>query len=955
MNKITVFFSIVGILFASTVILATWLYQYSQVDHHSYHTRVGLLRKIQENTEKLIRNILLVQKGQVHHYDKVSKTLSDTDLLISNLPSNQLDHIQLLATWIVLKTNIEEIKSDFAIYQNSLRYFPKGTEYLLTKFSGNDSSTKLIKPLRDLERQVLQLSTGQGEHFFNQLDTQTQAFKTLTKHSPHETVVAVQILSTHILIILKKYQLIQQNQTQLLNNKILPYTQVLLSKYDHDFKDQVTQAATIRSIFYVVCLALMLIVSTALTKLKMILSELRESEALLRHVADNAPVMLWMSDRENNLIFTNKRCQKAVYNNKETKLLSSSMAKIHPDDKKHYLSTLQQQQYKQKESSFQFRVLDDKNNCLHWSSNVVARFSDDGKYQGLICSTIDVTEQKKLELDTQLAAKVFKHSLEGILISNTENQIIQVNRAFSELTGYTQDEVLGKNPNILSSGLQGKEFYQEMWSTIEKNNLWRGEVYNRRKNGEIYPEWLTIITVKNESQKISHYIAIFNDITEKKRAEKDIHFLAHFDPLTRLPNRTLFNERIEHAIQQATRKDQCVALMLLDLDRFKAVNDSLGHAAGDELLIKVAKDLSHILRNDDLVARIGGDEFVILLEAMNKQEIHKDCPIIAKKIIKALSTRYEIKDNPIFIGVSIGISIFPDDAKTIEVLMQRADMAMYHAKDKGRNNFQFYSNQLNDTIQKRLNMEADLRIAIEQQQFFLNYQPQYNLSTGEIEGFEALIRWQHPQLGLIKPDAFISIAEETGLIVDIGTWVLKTACRQLVIWQKLSGLPLRMAINVSLKQLERESFVDCVKATIKGTTISPETLELEVTESMFVEEGSFTLQILTQLDQLGVQISIDDFGTGYSNMSYLKKLPIDRIKIDQCFITDIPYDENDAAIACAIIDIAHRFNIKVIAEGIEFQQQADFLLGKGCTEGQGYLFSKPLYIEDVDALLKNLT
>ena len=473
-----------------------------------------------------------------------------------------------------------------------------------------------------------------------------------------------------------------------------------------------------------------------------------------------------------------------------------------------------------------------------------------------------------------------------------------------------------------------------------------------RKNKEIYPEWLTITVVKNKAHDITHHIAIFNDITEKKKAEQDIHFLAHFDSLTRLPNRVLFNERMDHAIQQAKRSGRCIAVMFLDLDRFKSVNDSLGHEAGDELLIKVAEDLSRCIRDADTLARIGGDEFTVLLEAVDKDTVYKNCPIVAEKIIQKLSSSYHIKKTQVFIGVSIGIAIYPNDGESIAVLTQHADMAMYHAKDEGRNNFQFYSEQLNDVVQKRLTLEADLRIAIEQQQFFIHYQPQYNLLSKQLQGFEALIRWQHPRLGVLASGEFIPVAEETGLIIDIGKWVLETACHQLTLWQIMTPLALRMAVNISLKQLENEDFVSCVNAVLDTYNIQPKTLELEVTESMFLEDGSTTLAILKQLDQLGVKLSIDDFGTGYSNMSYLKKLPIDRIKIDRCFINDIPHDENDAAIVRIIIDIAKIFGIKVIAEGIETREQEAYLVEKGCDEGQGFLFNKPLSVSAINTLLE---
>jgi len=952
MKRFSMLFSVVSFLFITIAILATWLYQYSQVDYKTYHQNTELVRAFQENTAELIREIILVQQGQFQHYDAITTVINSNEFLITRLVLNQSDEIvELINAWNELKQNVESIKSDYAVYQNSLRYFPKGTQYLLLELAAQKNKEGLVESLLSLERRVMQFSLGHGQQSFKKLERQTQSFALFAKRMPKELAFAIKMLSKHGQILLSRHQLLQQYNGQLLNTKIPQQTQLLLDQYNNKFQKQVNQAAEIRSIFYIVCLILVLIVAVVILKLKRILSELYESEVLLRHVADNAPVMLWMTNQDGCLVFINERWQQASNSSEGEPIVSVFIENICPDDKERVRLILLQQKNKKAESVFQFRIMGDEEEYLYWSAYLIARYSKDGEYLGLICSTVDITQQKKLELETQLAARVFEHSLEGILISDADNKIVQTNQAFSILTGYSQAEVLNKNPRLLSSGVQGETFYKGMWKAIEDVGLWQGEVHNRRKNGEVFHEWLTIIAIKNEGQDITHHIAIFSDITEKKRAEKDINFLAHYDPLTRLPNRVLFNERMEHAIQQAVRNKHSVAVMFLDLDRFKAVNDSLGHAAGDKLLIKVAEDITHCIREVDTLARVGGDEFIILLEAMDPQGVYKDCPIVADKIIQKLSSEYILSGSQAFIGVSIGISIFPHDGETIENLTQRADMAMYHAKDKGRNNFQFYSDQLNKVVQTRLRMEADLRIAIDQQQFFLQYQPQYNLATQEIDGFEALIRWQHPEMGLIAPDDFIAIAEETGLIVEIGQWVLDAACSQLVEWNKSTGLALRMAINVSLKQLEKEGFVECVKAVLERTGIPAELVELEVTESIFLEEGSVTLQILIQLHQLGVQISMDDFGTGYSNMSYLKKLPIDRIKIDRCFIMDIPYDESDAAIVCAIIDIARHFEIKVIAEGIEYQEQADYLLSKGCDEGQGYLFSKPLSSDMAGKLL----
>ncbi len=550
-----------------------------------------------------------------------------------------------------------------------------------------------------------------------------------------------------------------------------------------------------------------------------------------------------------------------------------------------------------------------------------------------------------------LAATVFEHSPEGIVLSNADNKIIQINDAFTELTGYKIDDVLGKNPSMLSAGNQSNEFYQTMWQKINTQGKWSGEIYNRRKNGEVCPERITIIAIKNDQNQLTHYIAIFNDLSQQKKAEQHIHFLAHYDPLTHLANRTLFTERLKQAILKSKRRRKSIALLFIDLDRFKEINDSFGHKAGDQLLIQVANDIKGCIRDSDNAARLGGDEFLITLEELSHDELMVSAPIVASKVLTALSHKYTLEMTHAYIGASIGIAIYPEDALTADTLLQAADMAMYHAKGQGKNNFQFYSSQLNEKAKRRACIEGELRQALTRKQLLIHYQPQYNIITQKIEGFEALLRWQHPDLGLIQPEEFIPIAEESGLIIEIGLWVLQMAVKQQLVWQQSFNPELLMAINVSVKQLESDKLSQFVQRLLEYTKLSPECLELEVTENISVDDDSVTLTNLHKLDQLGVQISLDDFGTGYSNMSHLKRLPLGRIKIDRCFISDIPQDSNDAAIARAIIAMAQSFNFNVIAEGIETKEQEEFLLENGCHSGQGFLFSEPLSSERATILL----
>ncbi|NOR79472.1 MAG: EAL domain-containing protein, partial [Methyloprofundus sp.] len=577
----------------------------------------------------------------------------------------------------------------------------------------------------------------------------------------------------------------------------------------------------------------------------------------------------------------------------------------------------------------------------------------------LISSVILVLSQLKTTLTKlhrneramSLAATVFEHSPEGIVLADADNKILQINAAFSKVTGYSTEDVIGQNPGMLSSGKQSDEFYQDMWQTLHSQGKWSGELYNRRKNGEVYPEYLTIIAIKNNQHKLTHHIAIFNDLSEQKKAEQHIHFLAHYDPLTQLANRSLFTERLQQAISKSQRSDKSVALLFIDLDRFKEVNDSYGHKAGDQLLIQVANDIRSCIRDSDSAARLGGDEFIITIEDLSHDELIISTPIVASKILTALAHKYRLEMAHAYIGASIGIAFYPEDALTADTLLQCADMAMYHAKEQGKNNYQFYSSKLNEKAKRRTYLEQELRLALSRNQLFLHYQPQYNILSKKIESFEALIRWRHPELGLLPPDEFITIAEDIGIIVKIGLWVLQTAVRQLIIWQKTFDPKLSMAVNISVKQLENNDLSQSIESLLKFTQLHPETLELEVTENILIDDDSVMLANLHKLYRLGIQISMDDFGTGYSNMNYLKKLPIERIKIDRCFISDIPQDNNNAAIAQAIIAMAQSFNFKVIAEGIETKEQEEFLLKQGCYTGQGFLFSRPIPAEKATKLL----
>lgn len=554
----------------------------------------------------------------------------------------------------------------------------------------------------------------------------------------------------------------------------------------------------------------------------------------------------------------------------------------------------------------------------------------------------------KADLEIQLAATVFDASSDAIMISDTKNCIIAVNAAFCDITGYSEAEIIGRTPAVLTSGRHDADFYRSMWHSLKESGKWIGEVWNRRKNGEIYAEWLTINTVKNNRGEITHYVAIFADITEHKQAEEHMRHLAHYDVLTDLPNRVLFYDRLGQALIKAQRSRSKSAVMFLDLDRFKVINDTLGHSIGDLLLQEVAQRLTDCVRQGDTVSRMGGDEFVILLPELGDAD---DAYLVAQKLLNAASRPFVLQGHELQVSASIGISFYPDDGANAETLMKNADVAMYRAKEVGRNNYQFYHADMNARSFERLAMETSIRRALEKEQFELYYQPRYIVPGGRIAGVEALIRWRHPDLGLVSPAQFIPLAEDAGLILPIGEWVLKQAAWQGKAWQKAGLPPLFISVNVSARQFRQTGFAGTVARILHDTGFDPHYLELELTETTLMTNTEENIETLEKLKSMGIRIAIDDFGTGYSSLGYLKRLPVDILKIDRSFVSDVTDNRDDAAIVEAIIAMAQSLKLQVIAEGVETAGQLEFLQAHQCNEIQGFYFSRPLPAEQAEQLI----
>ncbi|MGB7648463.1 MAG: phosphodiesterase DibA [Pseudomonas fluorescens] len=557
---------------------------------------------------------------------------------------------------------------------------------------------------------------------------------------------------------------------------------------------------------------------------------------------------------------------------------------------------------------------------------------------------VQLPQQENRERLRQAAA-VFDCTREGVLVTDAQGLIVHVNRAFMEITGYQQEDVMGERPSLFKSGRHSSNFYQQMFQTLEDKGEWSGEIWNRRKSGEIYPQWQTIRVIHDDQGQVSHHVAVFSDISAIKDSEHELAHLAHHDPLTDLPNRLLFTDRAEQALASAQVHKRGCALLLMDLDHFKIINDSLGHNVGDQLLKAVGERLKGLFGPGVTLARLGGDEFAVLAES---------CPqviqaaAIAQRMLDAMKEPFVFDGNQLFISASVGISLFPSDALSAQQLLRNADSALFKAKSVGREGYALYTEELTAHAQNRVEIASELRRALEQQELRVYYQPVHNLQDSRLLGVEALVRWQHPERGLVPPGEFIPIAERTGLIADIDAWVMDQACRQMCQWLA-EGAPLSfVAVNVSSRLFARRELYEQVAQVLHETGLDPAFLELEVTESAVMDDPEVALEQLHRLRELGLRLAIDDFGTGYSSLLRLKRLPVQKLKIDQGFVAGLPWDEDDAAIVRVVIALAKSMGMQVQAEGIEQVEQARFLLEQACDMGQGYWFGRPMPATEID-------
>ena len=681
------------------------------------------------------------------------------------------------------------------------------------------------------------------------------------------------------------------------------------------------------------------------------LRNLRENEERYRSLVENAPDALFVLDATSHQLVDVNKNSCTLFGMRRSELLEIETYRLNPINQPNGLNSAKQFQHfidqtlAGQQPVFEWVFINTDNRRLECEVRLIQ--IPNNKELLVRGSIIDISERKRKEAHMRQLSRALQQTADAITITDKYGVIEYVNPSFEAITGYSSAEVVGQTPQILSSQKHPPEFYQKLWRTISAGETFSDTITNKKKDGTLFHEEKTITPLKDDNGNITHFIATGRDITERINTQERLLHLAHHDLLTDLPNRGSFNERLQMEVKHAHRKERRVAVLFIDLDRFKIINDTLGHDVGDQVLQTAAVRLVNGLRASDTVARLGGDEFAILLPEIASTD---EVTMITEKLLLELAKPLYINERELFISASIGISLYPDDSVDPRILVKHADMAMYRAKSMGRNTYRFFSAELSNRADERLTLESNLRRALEREEFCLHYQPQISFNTGRITGVEALLRWQQPGQGLTPPDQFIPILEETGLIIEVGEWVARNACQQLRHWHD-AGYPIRMAINVSSRQFNDKRLEERVQKAIQQSGVPATAIELEITESLLMQNPSRTEQTLKNFAQMGINLAIDDFGVGYSSLSYLRRFPLNTLKIDRAFVNDITTDPDDAAIITTIIAMAKALKLATVAEGVETQAQLDFLRALHCDTVQGYLFSKPVLPAEIDTLL----
>lgn len=675
---------------------------------------------------------------------------------------------------------------------------------------------------------------------------------------------------------------------------------------------------------------------------------LRESENRFRSLADSGRALVWTSGTDRLCDYFNQPWLTLTGRTLEQEQGNGWTEGVHPDDRDNCYGTYVAAFEKREKISAVYRLRRHDGDYRWVLDEGTPRYDSEGNFIGYIGNCLDITEMKLAQDRLRQAARVFDNTRDGVAVADVEGKIVSVNRAFEQITGYCEAQVLGQSHRLLRSGRHDESFYRTLWASLLATGHWRGEIWNRRQNGEVYPEWISIDAVTNEMGTTTGYVSVFSDLSEIREARERLEFIVHHDPLTNLANRSLLHDRLQQAIKTAQYNHGRIAVLVLNIDRLGRINESLGHEAGDSLLAEMARRIQSVALPSDTVACMGGDKFVLM---MTKFDLIEEVMATARRLMDEVAAPLQLTEQSLTVTASIGVSIFPDDGATASDLLRSADIALSQVKDAGRNGFRFFTAEMHARVLRWMSMENLLRSAIERNELLLLYQPQVSLSDGTICGMEALARWRSKELGLVSPADFIPIAEETGMIMEIGEWVLRSACTQNKAWQDAYGLQLTVAVNVSARQVAAGTLLETVQGILAETGLEPHYLELELTESVLMDGTDAILTQFAELRRLGVRFSLDDFGTGYSSLSYLSRFDLQKLKIDQGFVRHITTDSKSAAIAQATITLAHGLDISVVAEGVETESQLSHLRRAGCDEMQGYFFSRPVPFDELAAMI----
>jgi diguanylate cyclase (GGDEF)-like protein/PAS domain S-box-containing protein len=926
-----------------TMFTAMLLYLYNKAQHEKnftyYHNKLETLKFIEKDFDTFLYSSLYFT-----NYDNISKELNEFDTLLASLESSfifkhygkDIDKrlVQIRKAFILESDLLEYHKSINSVTRNSIHYL------FDLRRSISDSKKISVEEKQKIDSLfflVMQVYSG--------LESQEEAINTILSKSKKHSNINIKYFYTQSALFIKNMKYLQESFVEHKEIGLMQKIDAVMTLFENINEEKTLENQKLNIVFTLGLILLLMILIYFHRKSLRTHKELSSFKLAIEH-SDNSIVM---TDLDHNISYVNESFEKNTgYTKEEVMGKNPNILKSGLTDEKKYVY-MQELLDQGKPWSGEF-INKRKDGSIFYEKAYIIPIVINDSIDSYLAIKLDITEYILQEEHMRLAATVFDNIDEGIVVTDMNQTILSVNKALENMLGYKRSESIGKTPVIFQSKDQGSEFYKNIWDEINDKGSWQGKVKDKSKVGENITVWLSISVIKDKNDNVANYIFIHRNLADIIESQERIDFLAYHDSLTQLPNRFSFEESLTHSIKVAKKNKTKFAILFIDLDRFKVINDTLGHHVGDALLKQVAIIISNLLVKGNTLARIGGDEFVLILENIYSK---KEPASIAEQILGELSKPIKALGHTLNTSASIGIANYPSDAEDVVTLLKYADSAMYKAKDLGKNRFHFFTNELSSTISYRLEIEQELRLAITKNELYLNFQPQYNLKTKKIVSVEALLRWNSASLGMIPPDKFIPIAEDSGLIVEIGYFVFRESCAFLQASNRAGHGLQRVAINVSTQQFQESNLVENFLQIVDEFGLSTESIEIEITERYIMESSTDNLHILETLRSNGFKISIDDFGTGYSSMSYLKKLPVDTIKIDKSFVDDLPKDFHNVAITNAIIVLSNSLGYHTIAEGIETQEQEDFLCENSCEIGQGYLFSRPLGIEQFFEFMKS--